>query len=334
MAANDSTTLPVGPAVPYDPEIAVFLPALREAFPHCTNSESLTAARAFFQQRSAEAGLDSIIGTGRFTASEHVVAGPVGAPAITVLVIQPIAAQAPMPAIYNIHGGGMVLGDRFTFAADQLDLIEEFGLAMVSVEYRLAPETPHPGPVEDCYAGLVWLASAAAELGIDAARIIVAGASAGGGLAAACALLARDRGGPAIFAQLLMCPMIDDRDASASSIQEDGRGVFDRPANDFGWRSLLGAAKGGPDVPIYAAPARATDLSGLPPAFIDVGSAETFRDEAVAYASGIWRSGGSAELCVFAGGFHGYSQMVPDTAISAATRDARAHWLRRILRSV
>jgi acetyl esterase/lipase len=208
---------------------------------------------------------------------------------------------------------------------------EQLGAAVVSVEYRLAPETPHPGPVEDCYAGLAWTAGHAGELGIDPARVIVGGASAGVGLAAAVALLARDRGGPALLGQMLLCPMLDDRNETPSSYQMAGIGIWDREANEVGWTALLGAARGGPDVSPYAAPARATDLSGLPPAFIEVGSAETFRDEDVAYATGIWQAGGQAELHVWPGGFHGFTGMVPDAAISKAATAAQQGWLRRIL---
>jgi acetyl esterase/lipase len=157
------------------------------------------------------------------------------------------------------------------------------------------------------------------------------GVSAGGGLSAAVALLARDRGGPALAGQLLVCPMLDDRNDSPSSRQMAGLGVWDRVANDVGWTALLGEARGGPDVSPYAAPARATDLSGLPPAFIDVGSAETFRDEDVAYASRIWQAGGSAELHVWPGGSHGFAGMVPGAAISRAAVAAQRNWLARLL---
>jgi acetyl esterase/lipase len=133
----------------------------------------------------------------------------------------------------------------------------------------------------------VWVAANAAELNVDPDRIVVAGPSGGGGLAAAVALLARDRGGPAPAGQMLLAPMLDDRNDTASARQMAGRGVWDRTSNETGWTAQLGAARGGPDVSPYAAPARATDLSGLPPAFIHGGSAETFRDEDVAYASAI-----------------------------------------------
>ncbi|TNY34726.1 hypothetical protein EIO00_22320 [Thermomonospora catenispora] len=131
--------------------------------------------------------------------------------------------------------------------------LAELGLVAVSVEYRLAPEHPHPAQIEDCYAGLTWTAEHAGELGIDPGRIIVAGVSAGGGLAAAMALLARDRGGPALAGQMLLCPMLDDRNDTPSAHQMAGRGVWDRTANETAWNAVLGEARGGPEVSCYAA---------------------------------------------------------------------------------
>jgi acetyl esterase/lipase len=145
--------------------------------------------------------------------------------------------------------------------------------------------------------------------------------------------MARDRGGPVLRGQMLLCPMLDDRNDTPSSVQMAGQGVWDRTANETGWTALLGAARGGPDVSPYAAPARATDLSGLPPAFVDVGSAETFRDEDVAYAERIWQAGGHAELHVWPGGFHGFDLLVPQAVISQEAKAARVRWLRRLLES-
>ncbi|MDX3574884.1 alpha/beta hydrolase, partial [Streptomyces sp. ID05-47C] len=237
----------------------------------------------------------------------------------------------PRPVVYHVHGGGMVLGTNRVGVDQILDWARELDMVVVSVEYRLAPEHPYPAPVDDVYAGLLWTAEHAKELGADPERIVIAGASAGGGLTAALALLLRDRGGPRPLGQVLLCPMLDDRNDTPSSHQMAGLGVWDRTANETGWTALLGEVRGGPDVSPYAAPARAEDLSGLPPAFLDVGSAETFRDEVVAYASRIWQAGGVAELHVWPGGFHGFDGFAPQAAVSRAARTAQLEWLRRLL---
>lgn len=204
-------------------------------------------------------------------------------------------------------------------------------LAVVSVEYRLAPGTRYPGPLEDCYAGLVWAVGHAAELGFDAGRLVIGGKSAGGGLAAALALLARDRGGPRALGQLLLSPMLDDRGPTVSADRAANRDVWDPVSNATAWKALLGARYGAPDLPPYAAPARATDLSDLPAAYVDVGSAETFLDEDVAYAHAIRRDGGRAELHVWPGAYHGFDTVAPRAALSRDARDTRTRWLRRLL---
>ncbi len=199
----------------------------------------------------------------------------------------------------------------------------------VTVEYRLAPEYPDPCPVEDCYAGLRWTAEHDEELGIDPGRLIIAGASAGGGLAAGTALLARDRQGPCLAGRVLIYPMLDDRGQSVSMAQFDGIGAWDRVSNRTGWTALLGDRRGTTDVSGYAAPARATDLSGLPPAFIDCGSAEVFRDEDVAYASALWAAGVQAELHVWPGGFHGFDVLAAGTELARAMTATRNAWVAR-----
>lgn len=322
----------VVPAVPppFDPELAAALTVIAEGIPREFTLDLIPLMR---QPNAAIPPVpdEELSRGGAFEVTERQVPGPAGAPEISLLICRPVGAVAPTAGIYHIHGGGMIIGDNRLGLPQVLEWAEEFQAAVVSVEYRLAPETPHPGPVEDCYAGLAWTAAHAGELGIDPGRIMVAGGSAGGGLAAAVALLARDRGGPALAAQMLMCPMLDDRNDTPSSGQMAGLGVWDRASNETGWTALLGAARGGPDVSPYAAPARAADLSGLPPAFIDVGSAETFRDEAVTYASRIWQAGGIAELHVWPGGFHGFSMMVPQAALSRDSAAAQRNWLRRVL---
>jgi acetyl esterase/lipase len=235
------------------------------------------------------------------------------------------------PCVYWIHGGGMVMGDRFSQIDIPLEWFDEFGAVVVSVDYRLAPEATGTALVDDCYQGLLWTAEHSEELGIDPTRIIVAGASAGGGLAAGLTLLARDLGAPAIAAQVLICPMLDHRNTTTSSRQYSGvPGVWTGEMNEFGWRAVLGDLTDG-EVSAYVSPARAEDLSGLPTTYIDTGSAEVFRDEDTDYATRIWAAGGQAELHVWAGGFHGFDALYPQANISATARRTRTDWLTRLL---
>jgi acetyl esterase/lipase len=325
---------PIGPAVPFDPELAGMLDEVLSSMPTLDGVESIPALRAGLTEPMPPLRTNTELSrNGTFDVKERLVPGAPGGSDIALLVCRPSIAHCPTPVLYYTHGGGMIIGHFRAICDEILDWATEFGATLVSVDYRLAPESPHPGPVEDCYAGLTWVADHADELGIDPARIAIVGESAGGGLAAATTLLARDRGGPRLAAQILLGPMLDDRNDTPSAIQGEGRGVWDRAANEIGWTALLGESRGAPDVSHYAAPARATDLSGLPTTFIDVGSAETFRDEAVAYASAIWRAGGQAELHVLAGGFHSYDLLAPDSVLSQDTRQARVHWLRRVFGS-
>jgi acetyl esterase/lipase len=328
---EDAESAPVGPPPPFDPELQAVFDAAAGAPRPVYTPENIPVIR----QAPPLVPLptdDDLRRGGAFEVTERTVPGPNGAPDLSLLIIRPTTVAAPAACLYFIHGGGMIIGtNRSGGLVTMLGHAAELGFAIVSVEYRLAPETPDPGPVEDCYAGLTWTADHAAELGIDPARLIVGGVSAGGGLSAGVALLARDRGGPALAGQLLACPMLDDRNNLPSTYQMAGRGVWDLQANDLGWTALLGDARGGPGVSPYAAPARAADLSGLPPAFIDVGSAETFRDEDVAYASRIWQAGGSAELHVWPGGSHAFFGMVPTAALSQDAVAAQRDWLRRLL---
>lgn len=274
-----------------------------------------------------------VVGSRAIDVTERTVPGPGTAPGLDVTVLRPRHAKAPVPGLYNIHGGGMISGDRHQDTPRLADLVEQLGVVAVNVEYRLAPEHPDPAPVEDCYAGLRWMADNAAELGVDPDRVVVMGGSAGGGLSAGVALLARDRRGPHLAGQLLLCPMLDDRNTTVSSHQYADRGTWRRAANLLAWRALLGADAGDPaaEVSVYAAPARAKDLSGLPPAFVEAGAAELFRDEDVAYASRIWATGGQAELHIWQGAFHGFDVFAPDHEATRAALAARRSWLRRVL---
>ena len=314
------------PHPPFDPELATVLGVISEQVPPTITPEMIPAFR---QSTLLTFGEEEIRAAGLQSHTETITG--FGGAAIEVSVCEPIGRTGTGPGIYHTHGGGMILGDRWTGVSMFVPWLHEYNAVLVSVEYRLAPEFPDPVPVEDCYAGLVWTAEHASELGIDPHRLLIAGGSAGGGLAAGTALLARDRRGPELCAQLLMYPMLDDRDATCSTRQIDGVGMWDRGSNLTGWNALLSDRRGGDAVSIYAAPARATDLSGLPPAFIDCGSSEVFRDEDVAYASTIWACGGVAELHVWPGGFHSFEGMAPHAALSQAMMATREMWIRRIL---
>jgi len=312
---------------PIDPELCAALVAMSDdSQPRLTldNIPALRAAR--IQATDEELGRG-----GAVDLEERQIPGPAGAPELSVLILRPARGQGPWPGVYHIHGGGMIMGTRRTGTPEMARWVDEVGVVAVSVEYRLAPENPHPAPVEDCYAGLAWTAGHAGELGIDPSRLVIAGASAGGGLAAGTALMARDRGGPALTHQILMCPMLDDRGVTPSSQELDGEGSWDRHDNLVGWTALLGDSRGGPDVSPYAAPARAADLAGLPAAFIDVGSVETFRDEDIDYAARLSRAGVPVEFHLWPGGFHGFELLAPDAALTRIAWSTRLAYVRRAL---
>ena len=314
---------------PLDPEVAVALAALPPEAGKPLYAEDIP----FHRERMAltQPGQEVLRRGGAVDLEERQIPGPQGAPELSVLILRPARGSGPWPGVYFVHGGGMVLGTRHHGAGELASWVEEAGVAGVSVEYRLAPEHPHPAPVEDCYAGLTWTAAQASELGIDSSPLIIAGQSAGGGLAAGTALMARDRGGPPLSHQILVCPMLDDRGITPSAQEIDHVGFWGRISNLTGWTALLGEARGGPDVSPYAAPGRATDLSGLPATFIDVGTVDMFRDEDIDYAARLSRAGVSVELHLWPGGFHGFEDAAPDSKLTQAALAARLAYLRRVL---
>ncbi|GGF37812.1 alpha/beta hydrolase fold domain-containing protein [Subtercola lobariae] len=315
------------PHPPFDPELAALYGASLTDTPFAMTADMLPFART---PDLSDEEIDEALRARGLERRDFTISGYRGDEIVVSTISRP-GHTGSAACFYTIHGGGMIVGSRLDNLASFDEWMFVHDAVMVTVEYRLAPEHPDPFPVEDCYAGLEWTAANADLLGIDPARIVIVGTSAGGGLAAGTALLARDRQGPALHAQILMCPMLDDRDRTVSAEQIDGVGVWDRQANNFGWSSLLGDRRGGDDVSVYAAPARATDLSGLPQTYIDCGSAEVFRDEAVAYASGLWAAGINAELHVWAGGFHAFPVLVPNAAVSRAATAALASFTARIL---
>ena len=256
---------------------------------------------------------------------QRFIAGPPGAPDVRVLVYTPPGKkpQTGRPGILHVHGGGYILGNPELNDGSNRSIATEQDCVIVSVDYRLAPETRFPGALEDCYAGLTWLHAQAGQLGVDSSRIAIAGESAGGGHAAALAILARDRGGPAarICFQLLDSAMLDDRTGSGSDPHPHcGEFVWTAASNRFGWQSLLGVEPGTTAVPPGSVPARVEDLSGLPPTFITVGALDLFLEENLEYARRLIRVGVPAELHVVPGAFHGFSMGGHSPQVQACLR--------------
>jgi len=263
---------------------------------------------------------------------ERLVPGAAGAPPVRVLIYRPNKVSGPMPAMLYVHGGGFVSGapDMMNGASQKLaDMLEA---VVVAVQHRLAPETPFPGPVEDCYAALAWLFGEATALNVDPTRIAIYGQSAGGGLAAATALVARDRGRHRLAAQFLLYPMLDPRTGTSDAPVDNpttGEFVWTREATCFGWSAMRGAGDVGPDRIGHFAPALADDLAGLPPTFLAVGSLDLFLDEDADYALRLSRAGVPIDFRIYPGGIHGF-EVIPGELVDqywAAFEAAAKRWL-------
>ena len=302
-----------------DPEIAAVIAATPVAGP--LGAAVLPAMRQNMRTMAAAMPL-----TDQVTRTDHEIESPDGF-RFAIRVHRGVDAPDGQPIIVWLHGGGMVAG---TYLIDDIRFDKwcgALGVVGVAVDYGLAPERPYPGPLEDCYAALRWAHDHAGEIGGDAGRIGIGGNSAGGGLAAGLALMARDRNEVAVAFAALVYPMIDDRMTTPSS----GWAVPTWPpaANDFGWSSYLAdvGGRGADDVPVYAAPARATDLAGLPSTFISVGALDGFLDEDVDYAARLLRAGVPTELHVYPGAPHGFDLMMPGTQIARRARRHLDEWI-------
>jgi acetyl esterase len=266
--------------------------------------------------------------------TDHLVPIPDGGRALPVRVYRPPTATDHAPVLIFLHGGGFVLGSIDLADDRSARLAAEVDAVVVSVGYRLAPEHPFPAAIEDAWAALRWVAAGAPALGLDDTRIAVGGHSAGAGLAAGLALLARDRGGPAPCFQLLDCPVLDDRLATPSMTAFVDTPNWNRAAAESSWRHYLGGGPetrpGGPGVSPYAAPARAADLAGLPPAHITACEFDPVRDEAIEYGHRLVRAGVPTDLRLYAGTFHG-SAMVAGAEVSTRMRADQTAALRRAL---
>jgi acetyl esterase/lipase len=287
-------------AYSYDPELAPLVDLLP-----ASDLDDIPAARAMFDGLIG-AMLDSVDTSG-VTVEERAVPGPAGAPPVTVVVHRPDGEAPPggRPALLDVHGGGFVLGSAAMELAFAVQVARELGAVVVAPDYRLAPEHPFPAGLDDCYAVLRWMADDAGALGIDPARIAVGGQSAGGGLSAALALLARDRGGPAICFQFLGIPELDHRLQTTSMRTFVDTPLWNRPAAERSWAAYLGGAP----ATAYASPAIAEDLTGLPPAYVSTMEFDPLRDEGIAYALRLMEAGVSVELHSFPGTFHGSALM-------------------------
>jgi acetyl esterase len=312
-----------------DPELAPWADMLPELY--CSDRASLLAARAAMERLSQFGSTYETVH--RIETVHTTVPGPAGAPDVRVRVVMSERRAKAMPGLFYIHGGGFVMCDLETCYPEVLRAVDQLGVVVVAPEYRLAPENPFPAPIEDCYAALTWMATNAAELGIDSERLGVAGGSAGGGLAAAVALLARDRGGPSLCFQLLDVPELDDRLDTPSMRAYHDAPQWDKPSAIFSWRSYLGAEPGSPGVSPYAAPGRAEDLSGLPPAFIAVCQFDPLRDEGIAYAQRLMHAGVPTELHHYPGTFHGV-MVIDHAAVTRRIRTDQIEALRRGLKVV
>ncbi|HSA49038.1 MAG TPA: alpha/beta hydrolase [Yinghuangia sp.] len=308
----------------FDPELAAAIEMMPDVPWH-----DLPALRgmqdSYVSQRSPanEAGV---------VVSDATVPGPADAPDIMLRVYRPLdVPEGPLPAVYDIHGGGFVLGSVEMSHQGNLELCRALGAVVAAVDYRLAPEHPFPAALEDCHAGLAWFVAEAPRLGVDPTRVALHGQSAGAGLAAGLTLMARDRGGPSVCFQYLGMPELDDRLDTPSMRAFTDTPVWDRGKAEISWDSYLGPGRrGGDDVPAYAAPARAKDLAGLPPAYISVMEFDPLRDEGIAYAQALLASGVGTELHLYPGTFHG-SGMARHAAVTRRQITERTTVLRRVL---
>lgn len=290
----------------------------------------IPAARVMANQRFAVMKAEATKVEG-VTTEDRQVPGPEGAADVAVRIYQPTDRSDTLPALLWIHGGGYVLGSIETGDLRARQLAKAVPCVAVAVEYRLAPEHPFPAPLEDCYAALKWLSSHCDGLGVEKSRIAIGGISAGGGLAASLALLARDRNEVKVAFQLLIYPMIDDRNTTAASEAVPDTSPWTREHNLIGWRSYLGREPGGEDVSPFAAASRATDLTGLPPAYLSVGELDLFLNENIEYAQRLLGAGVPTELHVYPGACHGFDGFAPPANISQRFNAEIDKVLRRVL---
>jgi acetyl esterase/lipase len=242
-------------------------------------------------------------------------------PGVGIRLFRPVGVTGQAPALLWIHGGGYVIGKAAQDDALCRRFARELGATVASVDYRLAPAHAYPVPLEDCYSALQWLVRLPS---VDSSQVAIGGASAGGGLAAALALLTRDRGEIELAAQLLVYPMLDDRTVDRKDLDNPGLRLWNQSSNKYGWSAYLGGAD-----PEAAVPARREDLSGLPPAWLGVGTFDLFHDEDLAYAERLKAAGVPCEVEVVDGAFHGFDGIVPKAEVCLSFFRSQCALLRR-----
>ncbi|CAG7939423.1 unnamed protein product [Penicillium olsonii] len=320
MAAVEATL----PLPPYDAEITKLEDTQHRPLP--TSFEELLALRAEepHKDETILSDPDLIIEDLEILAPDRVIN------AISMSSCHDSDSTSLRPGILFCHGGGRVMGNVYVGLKSLVETVKAVNALVISIDYRLSPEYAGICAVDDCYNSLLWVSRNFERFNIDPDRFMIAGVSAGAGLAAGTVLLSRDRCGPKLCAQLLMCPMLDDRCNTASCLQfENGYGFY-TAWDRYAWSCILGAQAGAADVSLYVAPARASDLSNLPLAYIDVGSGEPFRDECIAYATRLWACGVQAHLHVWGGGPHGFD-LFYEADLAFQARATRNRWLRNFL---
>lgn len=250
---------------------------------------------------------------------------------IRLRIYKPKSVAAPTPVLIWLHGGGYIMGNPEMDDRSCAEYVRELGITVVSVDYRCAPKHPFPAGLDDSYAALQWVVSHSKELGVDTSRIAVGGNSAGGGLAAALSQLAHDRQEVNIVFQLLVYPMLDDRTVLRTDIDDSSNITWNQKSNRYGWESYLGKQCGADDVPAYSVPARRADFSGLPKAWVGVGTLDVFHDEDVAYAQRLKACGVECEIEIVSGAFHGFDVFDPQVPIVQAFRRSQIAALKKYL---
>lgn len=314
-----------------DPELVPALRAFLGQIGGALDLSDLPALRAGMRQMVAAAVAPN--DDAALTVTQWRAPGHDGELEVPVRLYRPTATCAPLPVLLWVHGGGFVLGDAAQDDGQLRAMAEQVPCAVAAVDYRLAPEHPYPAPLDDCYSALRWLARNAVGLGLDPARIGIGGASAGAGIAACLALLARDRGEVPLACQLLLYPMLDDRNIAAAGAGRPDTVVWTRGNNITGWNALLSGRAGGPETPGYASAARADNVAGLPPAYVAVGQCDLFLSEDIAYAQRLLQAGVATELRVYPGAYHGFDAIAVGTGAARRFNDDRDSFLRRALRA-